>query len=461
MERRAVRRSGRVTGRRGVRSVSAAALLALLLAACGTDQPVAGPGASTTHGRVSTTVVTTVAPAAGRGWLDEHDSWWGADGEMAGGDMAGAPDGPVAMPAGGATEASGSGLASQPPVAEVGLSAGSVDDNERWDDYLRYVEDVERLGIPFRPYDVSGRRVVTVRDGTGRPALAAAVVVTDPGGAEVSRARTDAHGRALVFVPTGGSDQQSRPAFTLTVSKGAVTWQGQLPADLTVDVPLPEPTETVGAARLDVLFVIDATGSMSDEIERLKANMISVAERIAALDARPDVRFGMTVYRDQGDLFVTRTFDFTGDVAAFTAALGEVVADGGGDTPEDVEAALADALAKPAWRTEDTVSLAVLVADAPPHLDYEGSTPYTASIDRARAAGVKVFPVASSGLDDQGEMVFRQLAQATLGRFVFLTYGADGMSPGSSTPHHVDGYSTLPLDDLVVQLVADELAARP
>jgi hypothetical protein len=188
--------------------------------------------------------------------------------------------------------------------------------------------------------------------------------------------------------------------------------------------------------------------------------MISVAERIAALEARPDVRFGMTVYRDQGDVFVTRTFDFTGDVAGFTAALGEVVADGGGDTPEDVETALADALSKPAWRSDDMVSLAVLVADAPPHLDYAGSTPYTASIDLARSTGVKLFPVASSGLDDQGEMVFRQLAQTTLGRFVFLTYGADGASPGTSTPHHVDGYSTMALDDLVVQLVADELAAR-
>ena len=53
----------------------------------------------------------------------------------------------------------------------------------------------------------------------------------------------------------------------------------------------------------------------------------------------------------------------------------------------------------------------------------------------------------------------RQLAQVTLGRFVFLTYGVDGAGPGESTPMNVerDQYSVLPLDELVVKLVADEL----
>ena len=42
---------------------------------------------------------------------------------------------------------------------------------------------------------------------------------------------------------------------------------------------------------LDVVFLIDATGSMGDEIEQLKANMVSVAEQIDKLTPRPDVRF--------------------------------------------------------------------------------------------------------------------------------------------------------------------------
>ncbi len=236
---------------------------------------------------------------------------------------------------------------------------------------------------------------------------------------------------------------------TVTASVGpsvpAITVNLQAASDVGASVPL------------DVEFVIDATGSMSDEIERLRGEMIRVSRRIAELDAHPDVRFAMTVYRDRGDLFVTRTFDFTGDVEAFTQALSEVRADDGGDEPEDVESALAAALDRPQWR-ENAVRLAFLVADAPPHLDYADSTPYTDSLRKARAAGVRIFPIASSGLNDTGELVFRELAQASMGRFVFLTYGADGASPGDETTHHVDDYSVLALDDLVVKLVEDELA---
>jgi hypothetical protein len=165
----------------------------------------------------------------------------------------------------------------------------------------------------------------------------------------------------------------------------------------------------------------------------------------------------MTVYRDRGDLFVTRTFDFTPNVTAFTTALAAVQADGGGDMPEDLNAGLHEALTAPAWRGDDTVKLVFLIADAPPHLDYQGGADYAADVKDATRRGIKVEPIASSGLDDQGEFVFRQLAQVTMGRFTFLTYGADGASPGDSTTHHVSDYAVLSLDDLVVRLISDEL----
>ena len=79
----------------------------------------------------------------------------------------------------------------------------------------------------------------------------------------------------------------------------------------------------------------------------------------------------------------------------------------------------------------------------------------------ASERGMKIFPIASSGLDDQGEYIYRQLAQATLGKFIFLTYGAGGdpsSGSGDETSHHVEDYSVLSLDQLVVRLVEDELA---
>ena len=115
---------------------------------------------------------------------------------------------------------------------------------------------------------------------------------------------------------------------------------------LTVGAPPPSATPVP----LDVAFLLDATGSMGDEIDRLKETIDTVAERVAALDPAPDVRFAMTLYRDEGDVFVTSTYDFTGDVAEFRAALSRVVADGGEDYPEALDEGFAEVLAAPAWR---------------------------------------------------------------------------------------------------------------
>jgi hypothetical protein len=111
------------------------------------------------------------------------------------------------------------------------------------------------------------------------------------------------------------------------------------------------------------------------------------------------------------------------------------------------------------WRVDGTVSLVFLVADAPPHLDYDQENHYAVEMQAAATRGIKIYPIASSGLDEQGEYVFRQLAQYTGGRFIFLTYGAAGAgSTGTETEFEVSDYRVSSLDQLVVQIVEEELA---
>jgi hypothetical protein len=136
-----------------------------------------------------------------------------------------------------------------------------------------------------------------------------------------------------------------------------------------------------------------------------------------------------------------------------------VYADGGGDYPEDLNTALANAIHEPEWRVEETVSLIFLVADAPPHLDYDQQNHYAVEMLNAAERGIKIYPIASSGLDSQGEYIFRQMAQATGGRFIFLTYGAGGPgSTGTETDFEVSDYTVASLDALVVKIVEEELA---
>jgi uncharacterized protein YegL len=210
---------------------------------------------------------------------------------------------------------------------------------------------------------------------------------------------------------------------------------------------------------LDVLFLIDATGSMADEINELKGNIEAIAAQIEALPAQPDVRFGMVTYRDRGDAYVTQVTDFTPDVHVFAERLAQVQADGGGDYPEDLNEALSEAVHGVEWRVEETVSLVFLVADAPPHLDYGQENHYAVTMREATTRGIKIYPIASSGLDEQGEYVFRQLAQFTGGRFIFLTYGPEGPgSIGTQTDLNVSDYTVSALDQLVVSIVEGELA---
>ena len=90
--------------------------------------------------------------------------------------------------------------------------------------------------------------------------------------------------------------------------------------------------------------------------------------------------------------------------------LNQLQANGGGDYPEALDEALADSLAKPAWRPAGSAAQMIfLVADAPGHADREVPRPYTESMREAAERGIKIFPIASSESDDAAEVTFRQL----------------------------------------------------
>ena len=348
------------------------------------------------------------------------------------------------------------------------LKAGEVDDNAEWDDYLLYRRDY--AGPQINDLDISERYVIEVEDGQGNPVLGANVMVYLDGQErqEIYNGRTYANGQMLFHplaldIPARQADRfrvevakdDLQQSFTLT------RFEAQASSNFTErwTVTLDEQSRA-DRLNLDVLFLIDATGSMADEIDKIQNTIFDVAAQIDALPGQPDVRYGMVTYRDRGDLFVSNTYDFTPDVTEFHDKLKTVRADGGGDYPESLNEGLHNALHSVEWRGENTVQLIFLVADAPPHLDYAQDYDYAQEMAIAAQRGIKIFPIASSGLDDQGEYIFRQLAQYTQGRFIFLTYAGPTNSgaPGETTTHHVEDYSVENLDSLLVKLVQEELA---
>ncbi|MGD9099850.1 MAG: vWA domain-containing protein [Anaerolineae bacterium] len=340
------------------------------------------------------------------------------------------------------------------------LTAGEIDDNELFQKYLDYVENY--YGPPVYAVDVSERHIISIRDAKGLPVLDAHVTAF-ANGQLVFEGRTTASGQVLVH--PRALELNAGTTIAVRVEKnGAVDELSFVSGQSNHHVvKLNHSGRADAPVALDVLFLIDATGSMDDEINKLKASILQISAQIDALPSRPDVRFGMVTYRDRGDAYVTRVHDFTPDVHTFQTELERVRARGGGDYPESLNEALHHALWEVEWREGEAVRLIFLVADAPPHLDYEQDFSYDNEMVEAVRRGIKIVSIASSGLDDQGEYIFRQLAQFTLGRFVFLTYeeaGQPSSGPGEETSHHVEpqDYTVDVLDHLIVHLVTDELA---
>ena len=175
--------------------------------------------------------------------------------------------------------------------------------------------------------------------------------------------------------------------------------------------------------RLDVAFLLDATGSMGDEIDAVKEKIRTMITDIALGDPVPDVRFGIVAYRDRGDEYVTRMYELTRDIDRIVDNLDQITADGGGDYPESFNEGLHMAVQELNWDPEEGAGkLVFLIADAPPHLDYGDDYRYRDEVEVARGKGIVIHAIGASGLDREGEDIFREVARDTQGQFQWLAY---------------------------------------
>jgi signal peptidase I len=171
---------------------------------------------------------------------------------------------------------------------------------------------------------------------------------------------------------------------------------------------------------IEIMFVVDTTGSMGDEIDYLKAEIDYVISEVKTLNPNTTVRLALLFYRDISDEYITRYFDFTTDIEIQQRRLAEQTASGGGDFEEAVDVALDEAVSK-AWSDENTTKLLFHVLDAPPHYTKQNMTKYFQAIYNASKKGIHMIPVASSGIDKYTEYLLRNEAMMTGGTYVFLT----------------------------------------
>ncbi len=204
---------------------------------------------------------------------------------------------------------------------------------------------------------------------------------------------------------------------------------------------------------VDLYFAVDATGSMGDEIDYLKAELNNVIERIKQNNPSLEMRFGSVFYRDEGDEYITSPFPFTSNEASLISFISDQSANGGGDFPEAVHAALDVAITQNSWNDNASSRVLFLLLDAPPHYRQDVISSLESNLIKAAEKGIKIIPITASGIDKATEYLMRSFAILTNGTYVFITddsgVGNDHLEPT------IGEFEVEKLNDLLVRLVSE------
>ena len=208
---------------------------------------------------------------------------------------------------------------------------------------------------------------------------------------------------------------------------------------------------------LDVGFLVDATGSMGDEMTFLQSELKDIVRRVRAVEPDLDIRVSVVFYRDRGDAFITKSLPFTRRVDEAVSFISRTTADGGGDYPEDMNAGL-EAMMRQGWSRDAVPQMLFLLADAPPQQYAGADYTYHEAIQDAAANGIAIYPVAASGVDKPTEFLFRAMAVMTGGKYVFLTDDS-GVGESHEEPD-ISGYTVEKLNDLMVREIRSYVSSR-
>ena len=347
------------------------------------------------------------------------------------------------------------------PPQSGGLKAGFADDNQQFNYFLNFLNQY-KSSVNSYPYDISERIHLLLEDQNGKSLPNVTIKIFD--GKEnrlLDEGKTYADG-SYFFYPSevAARDKTFYVGYTVDDIYQTVVVKRNGPRTITIQAD--KSRELPARTPVDIVFILDTTGSMGEEIKRLIATIDLIHMNLSALSNQTLIRFGMVLYRDKDDKYRTQVVPLTADIDAFRGALEQVRAGGGGDTPEDLQAALHKAMRNVDWN-EDGLRLGFVITDASAHLDYGQRYTYISAALEAKKKGIKLFTVGTGGLGLRGEYVLRQISQLTYAKYLFLTYGKEtgenvGGAAGSVSHHTGSNYQTDKLEAIIMRLAKEEIS---
>lgn len=329
------------------------------------------------------------------------------------------------------------------------VTAGEWNDLQNWNYFKNLLNEQDYSKMPSYWSFYTNNRLSFFVSNNGNP-IANAKIELLRNGTEVWTAKTDNHGYAEMWVGVY-QKEEAIAVSNLTLKINDVIQDHQL---TTIENGVNEiaiNTNNQNFKRVEIAFIVDATGSMGDELEFLKEDLKSVIDRVKNDDANLDIYTSTVFYRDEGDDYVTRKSDFTADINNTIRFINQQSAGGGGDFPEAVHTALHVGINELQWSTDALTRIAFLLLDAPPHYETNVIESIQSTIRNAAQKGIKVIPITASGIDKETEFLMRFMAMLTNGTYVFITNDS-----GVGNEHltaSVGQYEVEQLNDLMVRLI--------
>ena len=328
------------------------------------------------------------------------------------------------------------------------VTAGEWNDLNNWDFYQKTLMKEPFKGFPDDWQMYTNHRIAVALTAKNKPA-ANATVTLFRNDTPIWTTKTDNLGRAELWVGAFQKEKELNPTLlrlkvneqwvsTATISETQVN-------RIALDEALPSPTNLV-----QIAFMVDATGSMGDELEFLKMDLKKVIAEVQKTNTQLKISTATVFYRDEGDEYVVKHSPFTEDINQTIEFISQQRADGGGDFPEAVDKALVQ-LNQLQWQPEARTRIAFLVLDAPPHNKPAVISSIQYSVKTAAASGIKLIPVVASGIDKTTEFLMRFIAMYTNGTYVFIT-DHSGIGNKHLEPS-VGEYQVEKLSDLMVRLI--------
>ena len=332
------------------------------------------------------------------------------------------------------------------------LTAGEWNDNENWGFFSNLV-DTDKIAFPSYGLDPRNRLKVNVKNDSGSPVVNAKVKLFNAKDNSVLWSSvTDKNGTAYFFTDgTVGSVIAEAESGGVKNNSEEITLDSELNNTQASSKKTKDYEATINLSdngksykKTDIMFIMDATGSMTDEMLFLQSEFSAITKEIGT----QDIRYSVNFYRDEGDDYVTKCNGFTDDVTKLQKLLNSEHADGGGDLPEAVSQILDECINNSDWN-DDSVKLAFLIFDAPPHNGTEEKIIET--IKNASEKGIHIIPVVSSNSDRNTELFGRALSIMTNSTYVFLT---DDSGIGDSHLEPIIGsYEVEKLYDIIIRVI--------